>query len=240
MKIIQKIVEKARDNRDGHAVSIAFLGDSVTQGCFELYRKGPEGYAAIFDKEYAYCNYVRKILDMLYPSVPVHIINAGVSGDNAVHGFSRLRKDVLPYKPDLTVVCFGLNDSNRGIEGLTQYVEALKNIFDELEHAGSEIIFMTPNMMATTVSCFLEDPELRKIAENACRIQNEGIMDTYMHSAKELCQRRNIPVCDCYEKWKTLAENGVETTELLSNKINHPTREMNMLFGLVLVEAMMR
>ena len=33
-------------------------------------------------------------------------------------------------------------------------------------------------------------------------------------------------------------ECGVDVTELLSNKINHPTREMNWLFAYSLVETM--
>jgi hypothetical protein len=37
-----------------------------------------------------------------------------------------------------------------------------------------------------------------------------------------------------------MAQNGVDTTELLSNKINHPIREMNWLFAYSLVEEMMK
>jgi hypothetical protein len=48
----------------------------------------------------------------------------------------------------------------------------------------------------------------------------------------------NVPLCDCYAIWKMLYENGVNTTELLSNKINHPTREMNKLFAYELVRTL--
>ena len=41
-------------------------------------------------------------------------------------------------------------------------------------------------------------------------------------------------------KWKTLYENGVNITELLSNKINHPNHEMNWVFAYSLVEEIMR
>ena len=49
----------------------------------------------------------------------------------------------------------------------------------------------------------------------------------------------NIPVCDCYAIWKKLYESGVDITELLANKINHPTREMNWLFAVSLLDVMM-
>ena len=38
----------------------------------------------------------------------------------------------------------------------------------------------------------------------------------------------------------SLYENGVDVTELLANKINHPTREMNWLFAVSLVDTMLR
>ena len=37
MRIIEKMAEKSKDNFEKRGVTIAFLGDSVTQGCFELY-----------------------------------------------------------------------------------------------------------------------------------------------------------------------------------------------------------
>lgn len=239
MKIAQKLAQKANDNHHAPAVTIAFLGDSVTQGCFELYLKEDGTYNTVFDKNSAYHNYVAKILSVLYPSVPVNIINAGISGDNAPHGLERLEQDVLRYSPDLTVVCFGLNDCGKKAEGLDNYINALKGIFDRLQQSGSEIIFMTPNMMATKVSEKMLEPTFRQIAENTSKLQNGGVLDMYLDGAKALCREQNIPVCDCYAKWKAMHEAGVNVTELLSNKINHPTREMNWLFAMSLVETML-
>jgi hypothetical protein len=48
----------------------------------------------------------------------------------------------------------------------------------------------------------------------------------------------DIPVCDCYALWKTLYKSGVDVTELLANKINHPTRDMNWMFAYELVKTM--
>ena len=97
MKIMNRIHEKANDNANKPGVTIAFLGDSVTQGCFELYKKSDGSIETVFDKTNAYHTYLNRILSLLYPSVPVNIINAGISGDNATHGFERLERDVLRY-----------------------------------------------------------------------------------------------------------------------------------------------
>ena len=59
-----------------------------------------------------------------------------------------------------------------------------------------------------------------------------------MEAARELCASMEIPVCDCYALWKKLADGGVNTTDLLSNYLNHPTREMNKMFAYELVRTM--
>lgn len=239
MKIMEKITAKAKNNWENEGVTIAFLGDSVTQGCFELYRKNNGDYETIFDKNNAYHAHLAKIFSVLYPSVPFNMINAGISGGSAPHGRDRLERDVIMHHPDLTVVCFGLNDAGGGPEKVSIYADALADIFRRLKEEEIEIIFMTPNMMATEISCHLPDEGQRNIAERITKVQLDGWLDLYIEEAKKVCAAYDVPVCDCYQKWKTLYENGVEITELLANKINHPTREMNMLFAASLVETMM-
>ena len=39
MNIMKLLAAKANDNWNARPVTIAFLGDSVTQGCFEIYAK---------------------------------------------------------------------------------------------------------------------------------------------------------------------------------------------------------
>lgn len=240
MKIAQKLAAKAQDLWNAPSVTIAFLGDSVTQGCFELYEKDDGSVETYFDKQSAYHAYIARILSVLYPNVPVNIINAGISGSNAPHGLGRLERDVLRHHPDLTVVCFGLNDCCGGMDALSVYLENLEQIFLRIRESGSEVVFMTPNMMADKLSCHLRPESIREFARDIVRMQVEGVLDRYMEAARQLCQRHSVPVCDCYEKWKLLQRSGVDITELLSNQINHPTREMNWLFAMSLVETMLR
>jgi hypothetical protein len=89
---------------------------------------------------------------------------------------------------------------------------------------------MTPNMLNTYVA---EDTAegLKGYAKTTAGYQTSGRMDTYIAAAIEAARERGIPVCDCYAKWKALAESGVDTTMLLANRINHPTQEMHKLFA---------
>ena len=239
MNIMNKIRARAENNSAHEGVTIAFLGDSVTQGCFECYKTEAGGIETIFDKNGAYHRYLDQIFSVLYPNVPTNIINAGVSGGNAVHGLERLERDVLRHQPDLTVVCFGLNDCNNGPEGIGKYTDALETIFGKLKEAGSEILFMTPNMMNTYVSVHLTDAYVREVAERIGENQLNGSLDKYLEAAVATCEKCGVKVCDCYAKWKRLAKNGVDTTSLLANHINHPTREMNWLFAVSLADAIL-
>lgn len=239
MKIIEKMALKANDHYNNEGVTIAFLGDSITQGCFEIYKKENNEIETVFDKHYSYEMGVFDILCTLFPNVTVNIINAGISGDCSTRGLERVERDVLRHQPDLTVVCYGLNDCSTSInDSVGTYVKALRGIFEKVKTNGSELIFMTPNMMNTRVSPSLTDVDFVEIAEKSAKKQNSGFFDEHIEAARVLCKDMNIPVCDCYLIWKKLADNGVDTTELLANKINHPTREMNKLFAYELVRTM--
>ena len=237
LNILKKINKKQDALTSNAGVTVAFLGDSVTQGCFEVYRLSPEAIQTVFDSKYAYHKYFSEIFSYLYPSVPVNIINAGISGVTASHSLKMIDDLVIKHNPDLVVVCFGLNDSGKGEDGLKEYIDSLEGIFERIKETGSDIIFMTPNMKCTHISCHINDDMLEDAAKISADSQNNGVFDKYIDEAIKLCERKNVIVCDCYKKWKKMHECGVDVTELLSNKINHPTREMNWLFAYSLVET---
>ncbi len=238
MEIIQKIKVK-QDNLLAHpSVTIAFLGDSVTQGCFEATRPAPDSLNTVFDPQYAYSAHLKELLQFLYPSVQINIINSGISGDNAVSAAQRLERDVLRYQPDLVVVSFGLNDATKGMDNLSNYTGALESIFEQVRSAGIECIFLTENMMNTYTDGNLTDALHIQSANFLAPFENEGILAAYFQAAKEAAQQYGVAVCDCYAKWRALAAAGVDTTRLLANRLNHPVREMTWLFAYSLLETM--
>lgn len=239
MEIVKKIAAKASNLHGAKIPTIAFLGDSVTQGCFECYQLNEGGIETVFDKEHAYHHYVDRIFSLLYPNVPLNIINAGISGDNTSGALARLERDVLLQHPDLTVVCFGLNDCSSGMDGLEGYKQRLQEIFTKIQEGGSEVIFMTGNMMNTSVSPHLAGDYFRDFATRFMERQHAGVLTAYFEGAKEVAKACGVKVCDVYSKWLKLYENGVDVTELLANKLNHPSREMNWMFAYELVNTMM-
>ena len=188
----------------------------------------------MFDFAAVYHNRLRLVISQKYEWIPISVINAGASGDTAEGGLQRLARDVIERRPDLCVVCYGLNDVGGELE---EYSGALRSIFTELRNAGIETLFMTPNMLNTRVA---DDapPEYLAYAHKTAEMQNSGRMDAFMAAAVALTQEMVVCDCDCYAKRKALAEVQ-DVTSLLANRINHPTPEMHELFAQSLYDVIM-
>jgi len=94
-------------------------------------------------------------------------------------------------------------------------------------------------MMNTYVDYRLQDDLIKDLAARIAQRQVNGVLDAYMNAARAVADDCGVPVCDVYAKWKRMAELNVNTTALLSNHINHPTREMNYLFAYSLFDTML-
>lgn len=221
------------------APTVAFLGDSVTQGCFQLYQTGETTLETTYDYTNCCASHLRAILAELYPKVQINLINAGISGDTAPGGSARLDRDIFPFHPHLLVVSYGLNDCGHGIDGIPAYRNALRRIFTRAKAAGIQTIFMTTNMMCTYVSYDNPSEFFRNIARRFSELQNTGVMDSYADTARQICAEEQIPVCDIYKRWKQLSSDGADITRLLANRINHPIPAMNRMAAGLLADMLL-
>ncbi|MBQ8174630.1 MAG: hypothetical protein IJ009_04430 [Clostridia bacterium] len=209
-------------------VNIVILGDSVSHGCFGGYGIGNDYHAV-------YHNRLRLYIQRAHQTTPVNILNMAVGGENASFGDSIFEERVAPYRPDLVIVCFGLNDVN---SSLASYVTSLESIFNKCQTHGFDCVFLTPNMLNThraegTVGMYWE------YAHKTADMQNEGRMDEFMDAAKEVAVAHAVPVCDAYALWKEMQAEGIDITLLLTNLINHPLPEMHDLFARLLCKTIL-
>lgn len=236
-----KIVEKLRNRNDRlwdyPPVVIACMGDSVTHGCFEVFLNRHGNIDTRYDAHSGYAMRLGARLNQLYPVCAPSVVNAGVSGDNAVNGLKRLERDVLRFSPDLVTVNFGLNDAmNPDVDGgVSAYARAMDELLTRIRDAGSEALLVTPSFMCGYVSHELKDELLIKLAAEAAKVQNEGILLRYVDAAREAATRRGVPIADAYRRWEALAAAGVDTTAMLVNHLNHPSPAAHDIF----VEAIM-
>ncbi|MBR5517425.1 MAG: GDSL family lipase [Clostridia bacterium] len=216
MKVSEKILLDRKGLETYGPINIVILGDSVSHGAMCGY----------IDHENVYWNRLRKMLNGYRDYMPVNMINASIGGTCAKDAVKRLEKGVLNHNPDLVIVCFGLNDVNGEI---SEYIDSLEEIFTRCNEKGIDAIFMTPNMLNTYVADDTSE-RFKEYANKTKDFQNKGKMDEYIYSAVKLAKSMGISVCDCYSKWKKLAETE-DTTLLLINRINHPSPEMHQLFA---------
>lgn len=217
MRIVEKINMEKEDLIKEGPITIVAFGDSVTHGGVSC---------GINNYETVYWNRLRQKINQVRSYVPVNVINAGIGGTTAAESLGRMELQVFAHRPDLVIVCFGLNDVNAPLE---EFLSALETIFDRCIQHGAETIFMTPNMLNTYVA---EDTaeSVREYAAVTAQMQNSGRMDQFMEAACKLATSKEIAVCDCYAKWKELSKTQ-DTTLLLANRINHPSPEMHELFA---------
>lgn len=241
MKIMEKLSARNKDYFGSRPVTIACLGDSVTHGCFEIYLNAEGGIETVCRPDDAYPMMLKRALTTYFPFAAPVIVNAGVSGDKSYGGLERLQRDVLSFRPDLVIVDFGLNDSmNKDVEGgIAAYDKSMREIFEKVLKSGAECILLTPNYMNRKVSPHLTDQLFIDIAKEAAVVQNTGILTRYVETAKKAASDMGVPVADAYGVWQTLDKNGVDTDALLSNNINHPTKEMHEVFAQELMRVIL-
>ena len=219
-------------------MKIVFFGDSVTEGCFELSFHNVEGVTDIIrDKKSVYHNILKERIEREHPELAIEYVNAGISGNSTVDALKRIEQDVVAQNPDVAVVCFGLND----VAGMSldEYVSNMEQIFRTLKDHGIQVIYMTPNMYNTYVHGDVL-PNHADMAAVLARVQNENRPDLYYAEAMKKAEEYGCVVVDAYGAWKKLSEYGVDVTELLSNRLNHPTRAMHRLFADLLYDVVVR
>ena len=99
----------------GEAVTVGFLGGSITQGCL----------SSVPETCYAYLVY--SWWKEKFPKSSVTYINAGIGGTPSDFGVARVEDDLLRFKPDFVIVEFSVNDENtfhymETYEGLVRHI----------------------------------------------------------------------------------------------------------------------
>lgn len=187
MKISDKIKMDYQGLIENGPITIVAFGDSLTHGSLNEVE---------INYETVYWNLLRKKIREVRNYVPVNIINAGIGGIDAKNSVQRIEHQVLNHNFNLVIVCFGLNDVNGSLE---DYINSLRNIFEKCKSSGSDVIFMTPNMLNTYVADDTAE-HLVEYAKKAAQMQNEGRMDEFIYTAIKLAKELGVEVCDCYSE----------------------------------------
>jgi lysophospholipase L1-like esterase len=94
-----------------------------------------------------YSNYLELWSQTRFPSYNLVFRNVGIGGDSAGGGNGRFKRDVLPHKPTVLTVDFGMNDG--GYQPFNEkrfdpYMKGLQGIADQAKAAKIRVAWITP------------------------------------------------------------------------------------------------
>ncbi len=113
----------------GGSLNIVAIGSSSTVGV------GATG------REQTYPNQLQTALSARFPNLDVHVVNRGISGQDAPEEVARLSSDVVALHPDLVIWQVGTNAVLRR-DNLSADAEALRAGLGMLKNAGIDIVLM--------------------------------------------------------------------------------------------------
>jgi len=183
---------------DNETVNIVCHGHSV-----------PAGYVAspLVDTFNAYPHLLHRGLKARFPYAVVNVIVTAVGGENSKSGATRFARDVLPHRPDVVTIDYGLND--RGL-GPARAEKAWRMMVEAALAADVKIILMTPT------------PDLTQ--RQGYKGGDPGDLLVHAAQIRELAGDYGVGLADSLAAFEAYVAAGNDLTDLLS-WVNHPNRQ---------------
>lgn len=191
---------------------VVFYGDSITE-------------------QRMYTRFFQQYLDCRYPELTLQFCNAGWGGDTAGGALKRLERDVLPFRPMVVLLCFGMNDGgyasvNDGrvanyrsnMDGLIKALQA-KNIF---------VIVASPGCI---------DPDQQQRLRD---VEYNAMLETLGNTARELAQQYKCAFIDLYHpmlQYQT-QKKALDAKFTMIPDAVHPNAEGQMVMAATLLQGL--
>jgi lysophospholipase L1-like esterase len=224
-----RIHEKTNNPHAAPVLIVAF-GDSVTQGMTALGRQEPDA---------VYHARLKRALEAAFTLCTFSVLNAGQSGQTAPGALASLDRDVLRHQPDLVTISFGLNDAWGGVDGLPRFRAAVEDMITRVRtETESDVLVLTPTFMNRADNSRVA-PEHRQLVEPMAQVMNSGMLARYAQAVRDAAAAHGAPCVDVWAAWQALADAGVNTDDLLSNGLNHPTGDAHDIAAQLLAKSIL-
>lgn len=180
------------------SISYVVYGDSISTG------------AEASEHRFAYSFRLYEHMQRLFPDSRVEYHMRAIGGETSRDGLKRLPQDVIPLKPQLVILAYGMNDQNRLLPHsndvpVAEYESNIRNIVEALRcQTETDIILVTP------------------CSPNPLWKFSSGEIGEYAEAVRKLGREYGVPVADVYRIWMEEIESGKTYESLLLNNINHP------------------
>lgn len=197
-------LHKSSGMAGSQSVVVVALGDSVTAGWLEH---------GILDSDKAYPALFRTQLSRLFPHAMISVVNGGLGGDNVDGLLARLERDALRHDPQLITVCVGLNDVRKGKENIDAFRAGLLQLIERIQtESQADLLLITPNTRGDA-------------------LQEDGTVAEYVRVLRSVAREKGVGLADVYAIYQGALRTGVSNpSDLLSNRVSHPTREGHRIF----------
>ena len=185
-------------------VAILFLGAAPLCSAQSFFLKKGDVVVVMGDsitEQRLYSNYLELWSQTRFPSYNLVFRNVGIGGDRSTGGNGRFKRDVLPFKPTVLTVDFGMNDGNywwvgkmAGKKTIAQadidaaygtYMKGLQGIADQAKAANIRVAWVTPQPVENNPGDPNEmyNPTLGRFSDGVKEIakKNDGLFADQFH-----------------------------------------------------------
>jgi len=194
---------------------------------------------------FIFADHLREALQESNPDAKV--INAGVPGNTTTMARERFQSDVLSHKPDLVIICFGINDSTCDVwkdppvrtprVSLAVYLENMEHFVGSIRKNGGEVLLMTTQPLCWT-------PHMRELYGSAPYdpTRTDGfnvILRTYTEALREFAKKWDIGLVDVFSAFEKFARTpGNQLSQLLPDGM-HPNSSGHKIIANLLLPKVM-
>ncbi|HEY0865879.1 MAG TPA: SGNH/GDSL hydrolase family protein [Fimbriimonas sp.] len=189
--IVEELVKEWPANR---TVNIVCHGHSV-----------PAGYFATpaVDSLNAYPHLVHAGLTKRFPHAVINVIVTAIGGENSLAGAKRFAADVLPHRPDVVLIDYGLND--RPVP-LAESRKAWTSMVRSARASGARVLLLTPTPDLGASMADPNDPLSLQAAQ-----------------VREIALAEGVGLVDPYSEFQGMVSRGISLAPFMSQS-NHPNR----------------
>ena len=187
--------EANREWPENRELRLVFYGHSVPAGYFKT--PAVETFSA-------YPHLVHVDLKRRFPKAQISVIVPAKGGETSEAGEVRFAEDVLPIRPDVLFIDYGLNDRRIGLPRAKAAWEAMIN---EAASRGILVVLVTPT------------PDIGVEWDNL-----NGDLRLHASQINRLASEYSVLMADPYSEFIRLASEGQEIEQFMSQS-NHPNKK---------------
>lgn len=195
---------------DHRAVHLVFHGHSVPAGFFAT---------PVVDTFHAYPHLLHRRLKRRFPHAIINTIVTAFGGEDAERGAARFERDVLPHRPDVVFLDYGLND--RGI-GLLRADAAWRSMIEAARARGARVILLTPTADLTQVPAEAAPRPVPGETQHRIGFPPDAL-PAQAERIRALAVACGVGLADSFAAFERYGRNG-DVRDLLS-WVNHPNRK---------------